>query len=53
MTPAEILSTYAELSQAEAFEAFEAASVDYGDIEAVLGEKVVRELSNWVYFNVK
>lgn len=53
MTSEEIRNTYAELSAAEAFEAFDAASVDNATVGMVLGEEVAREHASWTYLNVK
>ena len=53
MTREEILSTYAELSPAEAFEAFDFAAVDNATVAEVLGQEAAQEYASWIYANLK
>ena len=53
MTTDEIKATWDELSEAEAFEAFDADSVDNATIVRVLGENVADDYSGWQYINIK
>ena len=50
---AEILSTWSELSPAEAYEAFDAGGVGHDAVAAVLGDGVAAGYSDWVYGNLK
>jgi len=53
MTDDEIRDTYEELSEDEAFEAFNSDSTDPDQIERVLGEGVMRSYSLWTYLHIK
>ena len=53
MSRDEIVATYADLSPAEAFEAFETANVDNATVAIVLGQEAAQEFASWIYANLK